>query len=54
MTYLLSLVLATAPTSEVVGLCQLINVELQRGVDIGLVTESERRELYFRCLQQRS
>ena len=53
MNYLLALVLATAPTPEVVGLCQLINQELQLGVDIGLITESERRELYYRCLQHR-
>ena len=51
MNFVLSLLIATAPTPEVVGLCQLIDVELQRGVDIGLVTESERRELYYRCLQ---
>jgi len=53
MSYLIAFVLATAPTSEVVGFCQLINLELQQGVDIGLITESERRELYYRCLQHR-
>ena len=53
MSYLIAFALATAPTPEVVGLCQLINAELQFGVDIGLITESERRQLYYRCLQHR-
>ena len=50
MTYLLSLLLTTTPTPSVWNLCDLVDVELRLGVDLELITEDERSEIYNRCL----
>ena len=50
MTYLLSLLLVTTPSPEVWNLCDLIDVELQLGVELELITPTERTDIYERCL----
>ena len=50
MTYILSLLLTTTPSPQIWGLCDLIDVELRLGVELELITEDERSEVYNRCL----
>ena len=52
MTYnlLLPLLITLTPTPQVWGLCDLIDAELRLGVELELITEDERSEVYNRCL----
>jgi len=55
MRYLLPLLLLLAPPvfatePDPLGLCELVDYELQQGVAFGYITEEQRNQIYIRCL----